>query len=172
MGDRAGPFVLELAAVPDGAYRDERELLGRLARLFQAMPRGLPLAVELRTPRLLTPRYLDCLREHAVAHVLNYWSGMPTPGEQAARGADDTGGDLVFRVLQPPGSSYEALRDAYAPFDRLHAPQPQLRADIVAIARRALDAGRRVLVSVGNKAEGSAPLTVFALAAAFAERDA
>jgi len=94
---------------------------------------------------------------------------MPTPGEQAARGADDTGGDLVFRLLQPPGSSYEQLREAYSPFDRLHAPRPELRREVVAIARRALDRGRRVYISVGNKAEGSAPLTVFALAAAFAE---
>lgn len=167
-GAHAGPLVLELPPVPDGAI-PERALLARLARLFDAIPAGLPIAVELRTPRLLTPAYLGLLRERGVSHVLNFWSGMPTPGEQARLGADEPGARLVFRLLQPPGSSYEALRAAYEPFDCLHAPQPRLREEVAALARRALDRGREVYVCVGNKAEGSAPHTVFALAAMLAE---
>lgn len=39
-----------------------------------------------------------------------------------------------------------------------------MRADVVSVTRRALARGRRVYVLVNNKAEGSSPLTVMALA--------
>jgi hypothetical protein len=39
------------------------------------------------------------------------------------------------------------------------------------VARATLDAGHRVLVTVNNKAEGSAPLSVIALAQALAGQD-
>ena len=172
MGALAGPLVLEMAPIADRMLPNEDALHARMKALFASLPRDVPVAVELRTPRLFTPRYLDLLRAHRVAHVHSFWSGMPTPGAQAAAGADDPATDLVFRILQPPGSSYEALRDAYTPFDRLHAEQPDMRRDVVALSRRALDAGRRVFVIVGNKAEGCAPLSLFALAEALADKGA
>ena len=164
MAERAGPLVLEIAPIPERFLADERGLHLRMQKLFEALPRDLSVSVELRTPRLLTPRYLGLLAEHRVGHVLNYWSGMPTPAQQAALGADRLPGDLVFRLLQPPGSSYEALLKAYEPFDAIKAPAPALRADAIAIGKRALAEGRRVFVIVGNKAEGCAPLTVYSMA--------
>ena len=164
MGDKAGPLVLELAPIHERALGDERALHDRLAALLTALPRELSVAVELRTPRLFTQRYLDLLAQHRATHVVSYWSDMPTPGEQARRGAVDLHGDLVMRLLQPPGSSYDGLRRAYAPFDRLHTIDAALRSDATGITKRALERGRRVFVLVGNKAEGCAPETVFALA--------
>ena len=164
MGDKAGPLVLELAPIPERILHDERALHERLARLLAALPRELSVAIELRTPRLFTQRYLELLARHRATHVVSYWSDMPTPALQARAGAEELEGDLVFRLLQPPGSSYDALRLAYAPFDRLHAVDNALRSDVTAITKRALARGRRVFVLVGNKAEGCAPRTVFALA--------
>jgi hypothetical protein len=44
-----------------------------------------------------------------------------------------------------------------------------MRTDVVAIARRIVNRGRRVFVLVNNKAEGSSPLTVTALARRLAD---
>jgi uncharacterized protein YecE (DUF72 family) len=71
---------------------------------------------------------------------------------------------VVARLLLPPGKRYADLKEAYAPFDRLVAPQPQMRRDIVALVRAALDRDAECYVLVNNKAEGSSPLTVQALA--------
>ena len=164
MGDKAGPLVLELAPIPERLVPDERALHARLGALLEALPRELSVAVELRTPRLFTQRYLELLARHGASHVVSYWSDMPTPAVQARAGAADLEGDLVLRLLQPPGSSYDELRRTYAPFDRLHTVDDALRRDVTAITKDALSRGRRVFVLVGNKVEGCAPRTVFALA--------
>jgi uncharacterized protein YecE (DUF72 family) len=163
MREHAGPLVLELAPIPDRLLPDPRELFARLGELLASFPRELPVAIELRTPRLFTPRYVELLARHRATHVVSYWSDMPRPAEQA-RHIEHLDGDLVLRLLQPPGSSYEALQQKYEPFDRLHAIDESLRDEAEAITRRALARGRRVFLVLGNLVEGCAPLTLFALA--------
>ena len=51
-----------------------------------------------------------------------------------------------------------------APFDRLVAPDAEMRDEIVALTTRALKRGMTVYVLVNNKAEGSSPLTIEAIA--------
>jgi uncharacterized protein YecE (DUF72 family) len=164
MGAHAGPLVFELPPIPERMLPPEADFLRLLDALLGHMPRELPLAVELRTRQLLTPRYLDLLRRHRASHVLNFWTAMPTPGQQAALGADDTDGAVVLRLMLPPGRSYEQLKAAYDPFDRLVEPQPRMRAEVVEIVARAVQRGRSAFVIANNKAEGSAPLTLFAIA--------
>ena len=52
---------------------------------------------------------------------------------------------------------------------RLVDQDEAMRADVVAIARRIVNRGRRVFVLANNKAEGSSPLTVTALARRLAD---
>jgi hypothetical protein len=68
------------------------------------------------------------------------------------------------RLLLRPGTWYEDQKERFTPFNRLVEPDEAMRADVVAIARRVVNRGRRVFVLVNNKAEGSSPLTVMALA--------
>ena len=75
---------------------------------------------------------------------------------------------VVCRLLLPPGGDYEALRAAYAPFDRVRQPDPAMRDDVRALSARCGREGLGLYVLVGNKAEGSAPLTARALAALLA----
>jgi hypothetical protein len=62
------------------------------------------------------------------------------------------------------GRGYEEARDLYAPFDRLAAPDPESRASIAELVRRAVRAAKEGLVIVNNKAEGSSPLSIVELA--------
>ena len=57
----------------------------------------------------------------------------------------------------------------YGDFDRLVDPDPQTRATLARVMAATADAGLPVYVTLGNKAEGSAPLSVVELAQAVAQ---
>ena len=136
----------------------------KLDAFLEAAPSDFPFAVELRDRKLLTPEYTRTLRKHGAAHVFNYWSRMPNLAMQMRVEGLLEGGLLVVRLLLPPGARYADLKEAYAPFDRLVAPQSEMRQDVVRLVRAALDRDMECYVLVNNKAEGSSPLTVRALA--------
>jgi uncharacterized protein YecE (DUF72 family) len=163
-GDHLGPFVLEIPPVPTDARLDPQAFADRLGRFLDALPRACAMSVELRDPRLLTPAYTTVLEQTGAAHVLNYWSAMPLPGEQATVVDVTRAPCLVVRLLLRPGTRYEARRDAFRPFNRIVEQDDRLRRDVTRLVSDA--AGRRqpVFVLVNNKAEGSAPLTIRALA--------
>ena len=157
-----GPWIVEIAPSPfpiDSAWFCEK-----LATFLDEAPRDFPFAVELRDRKLLNREYARTLREHGASHVFNYWSRMPGIVEQMQVDGLLEGSPIVARLLLPPGKRYADLKEAYAPFDRLVAPQPQMRQDVVALVRAALERDLECYVLVNNKAEGSSPLTVQALA--------
>lgn len=162
MGPHAGPIVFEIPPFV-ATQVDARRVADALDRLFAALPQNGRYAVELRTRQLLTPRYLRVLAAHGVAHVLNYWSAMPTVGEQLTLPGIATAPFVVSRLMLPPGERYDERRAEMAPFNRVVDPQPQMREDVAQMIAEALRADRPVFVIVNNKAEGSAPLTIRAL---------
>ncbi len=157
-----GPWILEVAPTPRPI--DPSWFCQRLGEFLHHAPRDFPFAIELRDRRLLVPEYVRVLREHGAVHVFNYWSRMPGLGEQMRREGLLHGSLLVVRLLLPPGGRYSDLKEAYAPFDRLVAPQPAMRRELVELVERGLGEGMEAYVLVNNKAEGSSPLTVRALA--------
>lgn len=135
----------------------------RLDRFLGAAPRDFPIAVELRSPNLLTPEYLAVLRSSCASHAFNFWEDMPEIGAQLDFAGVSTGSLCVARLLIPPGRRYEDRKRALLPFDKLVDPQPRMRADIVTLSRACQAAGKALFVIVNNKAEGSSPLTIRAL---------
>jgi len=158
-----GTLLLEFAPIPE-AKLPPPVFAAMLDRFFSAVPRTLPLSVEVRTPAYLHPAYFAVLREHNVAHCVNHWSRMPTIGAQLDQADVVTGDQLVARLLLGQGQDYESQRDAWAPFDRLVEPDERMRTEAVRLARTAQQLGLDCTVIVNNKAEGSSPLTVAALA--------
>jgi uncharacterized protein YecE (DUF72 family) len=159
-----GPIILEFPPFPRQQRLAPRDFHGRLDRFLAALPKTFEYAVELRDARLLTPAYRDVLAAHGVAHTYNYWSAMPRPADQAAIVPPEEGPFSVVRLLLRPGTRYEDQRERFKPFDRLVEPDEGMRADVVAVTRRALARNRRVFILVNNKAEGSSPLTIRAIA--------
>jgi uncharacterized protein YecE (DUF72 family) len=169
----AGPFVFEIAPMPRAKLPSEEEFCAAIERLLAALPSRHRYAFELRNRALLTPRYLSVLRAFGAAHVLNFWSAMPTIGEQLSLPGVLTTDVVVARLMLAPGDTYEAAKARFAPFDRVAAPQLGMREDIVALTLACEAAGVASLyILVNNKAEGSSPLTVHALAEAIARRRA
>lgn len=162
--DHAGPLVFELMPLRKSELPEPQAFAARLDAFFAALPSGLKYAVELRNPELFTRAYLDVLEGRGVGHVLNLWERMPDIGAQLDVPGVLTAPFVVARLLIPPGKRYDDRKRSLEPFDRIVDPQEKMRADVARLAEACEKLGKVLLVIVNNKAEGSSPLTVRALA--------
>ena len=161
----AGALIFEIPPIPEGALPDARELADAIAKMAAKLPADSTYAFEPRNVELVTPRYLDVLRAHRIAHVFSFWSGLPPLVSQLKIPNAMPAPTVIARIMQPPRTRYEQLRDAFAPFDRIVREDHGMREDVVRLVRMCAEAGKKELfLLVGNKAEGCAPLTVRALA--------
>ncbi len=166
---RTALLMFELPPVPPAFRLDPDDFAARLDDFLGALPPGVSYAVELRDPRLFGPPYGRVLRRRGVSHVYNYWTAMPALAAQSRRFAIADQPVGVVRLLLAPGTRYADRKRAFAPFAELRAVDPTMRADVVALVRQCLGAGREGYVLVNNKAEGSSPRTIWALAEMLAE---
>ena len=162
--DHAGPFILQFPPMLRRAPIDPAVFLEGLDALLAGLPSRFRYAVELRDRKLLTPAYAQVIERHGAAHVYSYQTDMPTPGEQARQFPAESMPFVMVRLLLRPGATYEQQREAFAPFDRIAAPDEAMRAEVVDIVGRAVARAIPAWVLVNNKAEGSSPLTIEALA--------
>jgi len=164
-----GPFVFEFQTI---AARDRMSPLGfatRLDAFLDQLPAEGEYGVEVRNEEFLTPAYFAVLREHGVAHVFNSWTRMPSLGAQLDLSGAITGRFLVCRALLRPGRTYAEAVDQFAPYDRIREANPRLRRDLARLARTAAELRLPAYLLVNNRAEGSAPLTITAVARLLAE---
>ena len=157
-----GPLLIEVP--PFQGPADSEGFASAIETFLREAPPDLDYAFEIRDDRLFGPRYLNALRSGGASHCFNFWSRMPPLGEQLKRTGGWVGSPLVVRLMIPPGKRYGELAAAFAPYDRMQAPQPEMRNDLVRLVRAACDAGVESYVIANNKAEGSSPVTLAALA--------
>ncbi len=162
--DHRGPFVFEFQQIYRVSGLGPQAFADRLDAFFAELPREGPYAVEIRNEEFLTPAYFAVLREHNVAHVFNSWTRMPAIGEQLDLRGSLTAPFVVARALLRPGRTYNEAVDAFAPYDRIQEPIPELRHDLMRLARMAVQARVPAYILVNNRAEGSAPLTILEVA--------
>jgi uncharacterized protein YecE (DUF72 family) len=162
--EHTGPFVFEFQTISRSAGMTGQVFADLLDRFFSALPREGQYAVELRNREFLGPPYLAVLREHNVAHVFNSWTRMPPIGEQLDLPGAFSAPFAVTRVLLRPGRAYSEAVDAFAPYDRIRDPNPRLRQEVARLIAQAAALRIPAYVLVNNRAEGSAPLTIAAIA--------
>jgi len=162
--DHTGPFIFEFQTMAKSSGIDAEGFATRLDEFFSALPREGQFAVEVRNEEFLTPMYFAVLREHGVAHVFSSWTRMPPLGHQLDLPGSITGSFIVARALLRPGRSYNEAVDAFAPYDRIREPNPKLRRDLVRLVEAAVKTRIPAYLLVNNRAEGSAPLTIAAVA--------
>jgi uncharacterized protein YecE (DUF72 family) len=166
--DHLGPLIFEIQAIAKKDKMRPADFAAHLDRFFSQLPTGVPYAVELRNSEFLAPEYFAVLRQYGVAHVFNSWSRMPAIGEQLLLHDAITAPFIVSRALLRPGRTYAEAVDAFAPYDHVQDENPPLRADLVALAKAALELRIPAYLIVNNRAEGCAPLTIAAVAARIA----
>ncbi len=173
LGDKVGALVFQLSPLPGPMLRQLPEVLARLRRLLLALPALRPLApdgivaVEVRNPEFLTPAFTDVLREAGATYCLGLHPRLPPIAEQLPLLRALWPGPLVCRWnlnrLHGAGG-YEEARSLYQPFDKVVDADPDLRATLARVIAGTTGAGHNAYVTVNNKAEGSAPLSVLGLA--------
>ena len=172
---KLGSLVLQISPVPARWLRDPTRFLRALDRALGAIVEADREAqgrvgVELRNPELLGPELCDVLRRHGARYVASLHDRMPPLEAQLPMLRALWPGPLVVRWNLQRGLRYDAAKDRFAPFDRLAAPDEPTRLALAQLVAATLAAGLPAFVTINNKAEGSAPRSVVALAAAIDAR--
>lgn len=173
LGSKAGVLVFQFSPLPDALLAEPAVLIERLSAFFAALPPlpsdadGPRYAIEIRDASLLTPRFIRALAALGVRYCVGLHARMPDPLRQAAALAlldGDAPGPLIVRWSLHGGFKYEQAKAKYEPFDKLVDEDPATRSALAELAARYALAGQPVIITINNKAEGSAPLSCLALA--------
>ncbi len=175
LGPKAGPLVFQFPPLGRRLLADVPRLIARVAAFMTVLPRGPLYAVEIRDPQLVSAAFAAGLRAAGAVPCLAVHARMPPVAEQAAAyGLDDPAcaAPLVVRWNLHAGRGYEEAKADYFPFNRLAEEDLPSRRALAALAGQAAAADRDVFITINNKAEGSAPLSVRKLAEAIASSGA
>jgi len=171
LGPKAGPLLFQFPPTAPNLVGGKRAFVERLHRFLDGLPPGPQYAVEIRTPAFLTPDYATVLESTGAAHCFTVHPSMPPLEHQMSVVRHFEQPVLVVRWMLHSGLQYEAARDRYEPFDRIVDEDPDSLGKITVAVLDALIAERAAFVVVNNKAEGSAPRSVFRLALRIADWD-
>jgi uncharacterized protein YecE (DUF72 family) len=177
LGHKLGALVLQISPLPAQWLQPNLMLFEALAQALkaqEAIKNAAPdaiIAVEIRNPELLATSMREALvrtlRDAGATYCLGLHSKMPPIEDQLPVLRALWPGPLVCRwnLHRKHGRfGYQAAKDLYAPFNQLVDEDLQTRATLAKVIQGTTAAGYPALVTIGNKAEGSAPLSVLQLA--------
>ena len=166
LGERLGAILFQFSPLSVRYTREPQRFVSALGDFLERLPRGPQYAVEIRNREFLTRDYTDALARSGVTHCFNVHPRMPDVLQQAdlLGPAASLSGTVVVRWMLHPTQEYQAARERYFPFDRLIDPDPRSRTAITQLLQRLQTQGNDTIVIANNKAEGSAPLSLLALA--------
>ncbi len=179
LGHKLGALVLQMSPLPA-----QMLVSGHVSRLFEQLAGVLSaqsamnlvapeaiLAVELRNPEFVTTPLRDeliaLLKDTGSAFCLGLHAKMPQIEEQLPILRKLWPSPLVCRwnLHSKHGRfGYEAAKSSYEPFDKLVDEDLATREQLSKVIAGTLRGGQKVFVTINNKAEGSAPLSVGKLA--------
>jgi len=179
LGAKLGAIVFQFPPLGRALLTDVPRLVARLVAFVAALPRprtdGLPhgpaIALEIRDPALVCEALAAGLVDGGAIPCLAAHARMPPLETQAEVWRLDRfplASPLVVRWNLHAGKEYEGAKQEYFPFDRLVEEDLQTRDALARLVRTEARSGRTVLVTINNKAEGSAPWSVCRLAEAIA----
>jgi len=182
LGTKLGAIVFQFPPLGRALLADVPRLVARLVAFVAALPRppsdGLPqgpaIALEIRDPPLVCEALAAGLLDTGAVPCLAAHARMPALDEQAKVWRIDrfpVQRPLVVRWNLHAGKEYEGAKQEYFPFDRLVEEDLPTRDTLARLVRTAARSGRTVLVTINNKAEGSAPWSVRRLAEAIANQE-
>lgn len=175
LGQKLGALVFQISPLPAAWLMRIPEAIDRLHALLGAIPAiraAAPdsvVAVEVRDPQWLAPSFTQALRDTGATYCMGLHAKMPRIAEQLPILRALWPGPLVCRWNLNPlhgAYGYEDARQQYAPYDRIVDPDLETRAALARVIAGTIGRGQKAYVTLSNKAEGSSPLSVVALAQA------
>lgn len=181
LGTKAGALVFQLSPLPPALLVRMPQCIARLGAMLAALPPlaqlhaqapDLVIAVEVRNAEWLVAAFAEALRAGGATYCLGGHAKLPPISEQLPVLRALWPGPLVCRwnLHRAHGAyGYEEAKALYLPFDKLVDPDLETRAALARVAHATTAAGHHAYLTIGNKAEGSAPLTVAAMARLLAD---
>lgn len=179
LGHRVGALVFQLSPLPTPMLADIPEVIRRIGAMLRALPSLQPtapdgvIAVEVRDAAFLTPAFAQMLRDSGATYCLGLHAKMPPIEEQLPMLRALWPGPLVCRwnLHRRHGAyGYEEAKRLYGAFDRIVDADPETHPALAKVIAATTAAGHPAYVTLGNKAEGCAPLSVVELAKAVRAR--
>ncbi len=165
LGDKLGCLLLQFPPFDPAHFGGVQALAGRMLDMGRAMDPQVPCAVEFRHPGWLIPDVIEVLVSLNWGFGLVVWPGMPDLRDQLRIAAAACRKRMLIRWMLHAGQTYASAVDRYEPFDRFVDPDPRTRDTVARILLRAIQRGvDESYVIINNKAEGSSPRSVLALA--------
>lgn len=181
LGEKAGALVFQISPLAPAMLARMPHWIARLQAMLCALPPlaelrerapDLVLAVEVRNAEWLTPAFAEALRAGGATYCLGGHAKMPPIAEQLPVLRALWPGPMVCRwnLHRSHGAyGYEDAKALYLPFDKLVDPDQETRTALARVVRATTAAGHHAYLTIGNKAEGSAPRTVEAMARLLAD---
>lgn len=173
LGNKLGALVFQISPLPMKSLNHISHVIDQLYALLAAIPKiqkyapDGTIAVEVRDPQWLMPQFIDALRATGATYCMGLHAKMPRIADQLPILRALWPGPLVCRWNLNPlhgAYGYEDARDLYSPFDKIMNPDMETRAALSRVISGTASGGQNVYVTVSNKSEGSAPLSVIELA--------
>jgi uncharacterized protein YecE (DUF72 family) len=164
LGTTAGALLFQFPPLGRTLTRSPERFIARLHDFLERLPRGPLYAVEMRDARMITRRFFASLKDAGARYCVGVHSRMPAVAAQAAAMSGFGPAPLLVRWSLRAGYSDEDATARFAPFDRLVDEDAATRESIARLCTATLAAGEECTIIAGNKAEGSAPLTLVKLA--------
>jgi uncharacterized protein YecE (DUF72 family) len=158
-------LIFEFGTFAKKSCPEAGQFLAELDQFLAALPPDWRYSVEIRNPEYLGDEYFGCLRSRGVAHVFNAWTRTPELGTQLRIPGAFTADFSVCRALLRRGRSYEQAVNLFSPYQKIQDPNPAGRQALRDLIAHARDNRQAAFIFVNNRFEGSAPLTIEAVAA-------
>ena len=172
LGSKAGPLLFQFPPIPPNLVGGRGPFVERLHGFLDALPKGPLYTIELRTAAFLTNSYSKVLLATGVSHCYSVHPAMASLERQLDSVQPYQQPTLVMRWMLHSGLRYEVAKERYEPFDAIVDEDADTRERMAIAVLDALIAEKGVFVIANNKAEGSAPLSIFRLAERIAEWEA
>jgi uncharacterized protein YecE (DUF72 family) len=157
LGEKLGPLVLQFPYFNSEAFESGADFFARL-RFFLTRLGGSTVryAVEIRNKHWLDARFVDLLREHKVALVLQDLSWMPNPRHYFEKFDPITANFTYIRLL----GDRKGIEKETKMWDKVIVDRTSELRSWVDVCKRTLARGVPTYVYVNNHYAGHAPATV------------
>jgi uncharacterized protein YecE (DUF72 family) len=169
LAEKGGVLLMQFPPLPLRTLGGVRATIARIDSFMEALPREVPLAVEVRNREFFCDEWFEVLARRQVVHCVNSHPTVPRVGEQAQWLQRFPQSRLVVRWMLAHGRTYTEAKDEFAPFNQLVAPDDTTREELAELILSQVPT-RDMLVIINNKAEGSSPLSSFGLTQSIARR--
>jgi uncharacterized protein YecE (DUF72 family) len=185
LGPKLGALVLQMSPLPSQMLNKSDihqvfERIGGILSMQYAIKNIVSdavMAIEVRNSEFITTPLRDgliaVLKNTGATYCLGLHAKLPPLEDQLPILRKLWPAPLLCRWNLHPlhgRFGYEAAKAHYAPFDKLVDEDPATRTQLARVIAGTIKGGQKAFVTINNKAEGSAPLSVYKLAQAVSQQ--